>query len=177
MEDYNASVDIGVAVEENPSNKSPSPKPTGKKRRRKRSSSDASSQFEVTAKSDVAMTGTEAINALPSRQRISISSDDEDRNDGQISIGKKKKRKKKKKKKNDVSEIDRTSFKNNSNTEDEKKKEEKFPSLAPLKGMFIKERSNLPVYQHRYEICRLVSNNDVVLVVAETVSTFSHICF
>ena len=40
----------------------------------------------------------------------------------------------------------------------------------PLKGMFIDERRNLPVYQHRVDICNLVANNDVVLVVAETVS-------
>ncbi len=40
----------------------------------------------------------------------------------------------------------------------------------PLKGMFIDERRNLPVYQHRADICNLVANNDVVLVVAETVS-------
>lgn len=44
------------------------------------------------------------------------------------------------------------------------------PPLSPLKGMFIEERRNLPVYQHRADICNLVSNNDVVLVVAETVS-------
>ena len=40
----------------------------------------------------------------------------------------------------------------------------------PLKGMFIEERKQLPVYRHRAEICNLVSINDVVLVVAETVS-------
>lgn len=44
------------------------------------------------------------------------------------------------------------------------------PPQPPLKGMFIEERRNLPVYRHRAEICSLVSNNDVVLVVAETVS-------
>lgn len=45
------------------------------------------------------------------------------------------------------------------------------PPLPPLKGMFVKERSNLPVYQRRAEICKLVvATNDVVLVVAETVS-------
>lgn len=40
----------------------------------------------------------------------------------------------------------------------------------PLKGMFIDERKKLPVYRHRADICNLVANNDVVLVVAETVS-------
>ncbi len=40
----------------------------------------------------------------------------------------------------------------------------------PLKGMFVNERKNLPVYQHSAEIVDLISNNDVVLVVAETVS-------
>ncbi|KAL7493443.1 hypothetical protein ACHAWT_006645 [Skeletonema menzelii] len=34
--------------------------------------------------------------------------------------------------------------------------------------MLIKERSNLPVYQHRDEICKLATENDVILVVAET---------
>ena len=41
-------------------------------------------------------------------------------------------------------------------------------SCMPLKGKFIHERTNLPVYQHSTEIVDLISNNDVVLVVAET---------
>ncbi len=44
------------------------------------------------------------------------------------------------------------------------------PPPPPLKGMFIEERKKLPVYGHRAEICNLVSINDAVLVVAETVS-------
>ncbi|KAL7520958.1 hypothetical protein ACHAWX_005647 [Stephanocyclus meneghinianus] len=34
--------------------------------------------------------------------------------------------------------------------------------------MFVKERSDLPVYRHRNELCKLIANNEVVLVVAET---------
>ena len=41
-------------------------------------------------------------------------------------------------------------------------------SCMPLKGKFIHERTNLPVYQHSTEIVDLISNNHVVLVVAET---------
>ncbi|EED91700.1 atp-dependent RNA helicase [Thalassiosira pseudonana CCMP1335] len=40
--------------------------------------------------------------------------------------------------------------------------------MGPLKGLFVKERCKLPVYQHRAELCKLVANNDVVLAVAET---------
>ena len=43
------------------------------------------------------------------------------------------------------------------------------PPPLSLKGMFINERKKLPVYQHSAEIVDLISNNDVVLVVAETV--------
>lgn len=46
------------------------------------------------------------------------------------------------------------------------------PPLPPLKGMFIEERKKLPVYQHRADLCKLVSKHDVVLVVAETVSLY-----
>jgi hypothetical protein len=51
-------------------------------------------------------------------------------------------------------------------------KKHKKSVLSPLhlKGMFINERTNLPVYQHSADIVHLISNNDVVLVVAETVS-------
>jgi len=168
MEDYNASIDIGVAVEENPSSKLLSRKSSDIKRRRKRSSSDATSPFEVAATSDVTMTDTTDINKNPTSQNKASSSDYEDRYNVQNSTGKKTKRKKKKKKKLDVSDIVGKTSPNISHLEDKEKNEKKIPSLAPLKGMFTKERSNLPVYQHRDEICKLVSNNDVVLVVAET---------
>jgi len=105
MEDYNASIDIGVAVEENPSSKLLSRKSTGIKRRRKRSSSDATSPFEVAATSDVTMTDTTDINKNPTSQNKASSSDYEDRYNVQNSTGKKTKRKKKKKKKLDVSDI------------------------------------------------------------------------
>ena len=50
-----------------------------------------------------------------------------------------------------------------------KQKKAVLPPPLPLKGMFVNERTNLPVYQHSAEIVDLISNNDVVLVVAETV--------
>lgn len=34
--------------------------------------------------------------------------------------------------------------------------------------MLIRERTSLPVYQYRAEICKLVAENDVILVIAET---------
>lgn len=49
-----------------------------------------------------------------------------------------------------------------------KRNKHRLPSCMPLKGKFIHERTNLPVYQHSTEIVNLISNNDVVLVVAET---------
>ena len=54
----------------------------------------------------------------------------------------------------------------------ERKRQKKaavLPPSLPLKGMFVNERTNLPVYQHSAEIVDLISNNDVLLVVAETV--------
>ena len=51
----------------------------------------------------------------------------------------------------------------------QQKKAKVLPPSLPLKGMFVNERTNLPVYQHSAEIVDLISNNDVVLVVAETV--------
>ena len=100
------------------------------------------------------------------------------------STGKKKKRKKKKRNKDSddmnqdgaststsISSHEKTNreiekIQTKSPTEDDNLSP--LPSQAPLKGMFIKERSNLPVYQYRTEICNLISNNNVVLVVAET---------
>jgi HrpA-like RNA helicase len=54
------------------------------------------------------------------------------------------------------------------NTEKNKKQHLPASSRMPLNGKFIHERTNLPVYQHSTEIVNLISNNDVVLVVAET---------
>jgi len=125
MEDYNASIDIGVAVEENPSSKLLSRKSTGIKRRRKRSSSDATSPFEVAATSDVTMTDTTDINKNPTSQNKASSSDYEDRYNVQNSTGKKTKRKKKKKKKLDVSDIVGKTSPNISHLEDKEKNEKK----------------------------------------------------
>jgi len=144
---YDESLDLGVAVkEESPLSSVKSKK---KKRRRKRSGSTSSIDLQL----------------LPAADNNDGDVNDIDK---QSSSTKKKKRKKKKKRSLDDSIED---------TQDSTTKEEKgiqsIAKQAPLKGNFIKERSNLPVYQHREEICNLVSKNDVVLVVAETVSWLS----
>ena len=43
-----------------------------------------------------------------------------------------------------------------------------------LERMHSESRRNLPVYKHKSEICRLVAQNEVLLVVAETVSFTGH---
>ena len=146
---YDESSDLGVAVKEESTLSSVKSKK--KKRRRKRSGS------------------TSSVDVLP---LPTADDNDGDVNDidRQSSSIKKKKRKKKKKRTDDSIE----------DIQDDASAEEKgiqtntsIAKQAPLKGNFIKERSNLPVYQHREEICNLVSKNDVVLVVAETVSWLS----
>jgi len=152
---YDESLDLGVAVKEE--SLSTSVKSKKKKRRRKRSGS------------------TSSVDLLP----LPIADDNDgvvDNNDidKQSSSSVKKKKRKKKKKRTDDSIED---IQDDVHTED--KSIQTNTSIAkqpPLKGNFIKERSNLPVYQHREEICSLVSKNDVVLVVAETVSS-RHTCF
>ena len=141
---YDESLDLGVAVkDESPLSSVKSKK---KKRRRKRSGSTSSIDLQLPAADD-----NDGVNDIAK----------------QSSSTKKKKRKKKKKKTNDDSIED---IQDNVQTEDKSiQKNTTIAKQAPLKGNFIKERSNLPVYQHREEICNLVSKNDVVLVVAETV--------
>ena len=142
---YDESLDLGVAVKEESTLSSVKSKK--KKRRRKRSGS------------------TSSVDVLP-LPTADDNDGDVNNTDRQSSSIKKKKRKKKKKRTDDI--------------QDDASAEEKgiqtntsIAKQAPLKGNFIKERSNLPVYQHREEICNLVSKNDVVLVVAETVSWLS----
>ena len=149
---YDESLDLGVAVKEGSTLSSVKSKK--KKRRRKRSGS------------------TSSVDVLPLPTADDNDGDVNNNDiDKQSSSTKKKKRKKKKKRTNDDIIED---------TQDDVHTEDKsiqtntsIAKQAPLKGNFIKERSNLPVYQHREEICNLVSKNDVVLVVAETVSWFS----
>ena len=147
---------MGVAVKEGSTLSSVKSKK--KKRRRKRSGS------------------TSSVDVLPLPTADDNNGDVNDIDKQSSSSTKKKKRKKKKKKSNDDS-IEY--IQENVSTEDKGiQTTTTIAKQAPLKGNFIKERSNLPVYQHREEICNLVSKNDVVLVVAETVSTisFAFIC-
>ena len=107
---------------------------------------------------------------------------------GAVSGTEDKKRKKKKKRKKNRDDINdetsairsRPSMGSAASDEEEAKVSPALPPAPPLKGMFIKERSNLPVFQHRADICNLVSSNEVVLVVAETVShnmmRYSFVC-
>ena len=144
---YDESLDLGVAVkEESPLSSVKSKK---KKRRRKRSGSTSSIDLQLAATAD---DNDGEVNDIDKQSSSST---------------KKKKRKKKKKRTGDSIE----DIQDDVHTEDKSiQTNTSIAKQAPLKGNFIKERSNLPVYQHREEICNLVSKNDVVLVVAETVS-------
>ena len=145
---YDESLDLGVAVKEESTLSSVKSKK--KKRRRKRSGS------------------TSSVDVLP-LPTADDNDGDVNNTDRQSSSIKKKKRKKKKKRTGDS--IEDTQY---GETKDESiQTNTAIAKQAPLKGNFIKERGNLPVYQHREEICNLVSKNDVVLVVAETVSWLS----
>ncbi|KAL7529755.1 hypothetical protein ACHAXR_004121, partial [Thalassiosira sp. AJA248-18] len=219
---YDASIDVGVAVKELPT---PTSKKKKKRRKRKRSASTSSADADglpaasnggAVAKSDTmspennnnssAENGSLVTSTGKKKKRkkkkasISISSPDgrssndstptaegsdrspqikSDNDNGSIeknapvSTGKKKR--KKKKKKNRDSNVDEASVTKSppktATAEGERAQTTpKLPPPPPLKGMYTKQRSNLPVYQHRADICNLVSNNDVVLVVAETAS-------
>ena len=122
---------------------------------------------------------------LKSPETCNVNGSNTEKNgDTSSSTGKKKKRKKKKRNKDsdDMNQDGASTYTSTSSHEKTNGELEKIqtkshtedgnlpplPSQAPLKGMFIKERSNLPVYQYRTEICNLISNNNVVLVVAET---------
>ena len=83
--------------------------------------------------------------------------DDDDRGSGEI----------KKKKTRDENHAQSAS--SSSRHQAEEGKPQITVTMPPLRGMFVKERSNLPVYRHRSELCNLIANNEVVLVVAETV--------
>ena len=141
-----------------------------KKRRRKQkndsgiSNADDISTNESKAPSAIAEQGEKQPNS-PERCKTS------DVDISMPSAGKKK-RKKKKKRKNSVTEDGASTaspMKTDVGEIIQQTKSTSVPKQGPLKGMFIKERSNLPVFQHRDEICNLVSKNDVLLVVAETV--------
>lgn len=146
---YDSSFDVGVAVEEE--ELKPTVLPTSKAKRRRLPSTTATDVVVDTAVQDdqaVAGDGDVAV-ATPS---TSLSA----------SVTKKRTKKKRRKEKGDevVGGVTNASEKSSVDA----------PPQPPLKGMFIEDRRNLPVYRHRAEICNLVFNNDVVLVVAETVS-------
>jgi HrpA-like RNA helicase len=91
--------------------------------------------------------------------------------------GGKAKKKKKKKKRKTLDSVEALVSDETPMLEKKPKKNE--ITMPPLRGNYLKERCNLPVYQHRNELCTLVNDNDVVLVVAETVSKviYIHILF
>lgn len=202
-DEYDDSIDLGIAVKEEPP-----PKSKKKRRKRKRSASTSSadgllpdpncSRKLVVAESEGAATpltgdkfktgngsddaaaaaGDDDVGNLVStgkekKKKAMSPTDNGKSNDKGVaengtnpsSTGKKKRKKKKKKNRNSISE---TETKPPSDGQKAKTKSHLFPTQPPLKGMFIKERGNLPVFQHQAELCDLVLNNDVVLVVAET---------
>lgn len=184
MDDYNTAFDIGVAVKEDSPTISKSKrqnhdassanKSKGKKRRRKRSASDASASSLGNDSAASTKVSNAQRNPMSPNDSTANRNGDSPNTDFASTEKKKKKRKKKKKKKSMSHDGSNSANEETSPAKspklDNKKYDSSLPPLAPLKGMFIKERSNLPVYQHRTEICKLVAKNDVVLVVAETVS-------
>ena len=206
IDDYNASFDIGITVEENRNPKSK------KKKRRKRKRSLSISSNDAVVNLPIDDDGTAKLKVCPDsngaglgnankRQRrnkdkrcasIFISSggpaaesatNTSPTGEGStpsgsvdnkriVNAAKNKQKEKKRKRNRDTTEIPvAKSPSDSATTENENAQTTPGPPLSPpLKGMFIKERSNLPVFLHRTEICNLISSNDVVLVIAETVS-------
>ncbi len=169
IDDY-ATFDIGTVVEE-PKASSNKLQPK-KKRKRKRSLSQGSYASETSATiSSHHETTPSAKQHHPTEITASTTSSVAS-GVGLDSAGKKKIKKKKKKKKQKESVID-----NGAESDEDAKSSQTsvlttksiiVPTQGPLQGMLIKERTNLPVFQHRDEICKLAAENDVILVVAET---------
>jgi len=164
IDDY-ASFDIGTVVEE-PQPRSTKRQPK-KKRKRKRSLSQGS---ETSAISSSHHETSPAIKTHPPPTEIIESTTSGAKDTGLDGAGKKKSKKKKKKKKHKESIID-----NGADSDEDAKSSQPeptskiiIPTQGPLQGMLIKERTNLPVFQHREEICKLAAENNVILVVAET---------
>ncbi len=174
--DYDASFDVGVAVKEEFREAALKPKKKRRKlggsnnnTRQMRSGSTGSKDAEEEKSPNGDLTHkAESSDDYTSAAAISS-----------ISTSEKKSKKKRKREKSTDSEADdgiskEKSSKSPIHTEltaelDRKQEKSVFPPL-PLKGMFVIERKKLPVYQHSAEIVDLISNNDVLLVVAETVS-------
>lgn len=185
--DY-ASFDIGLVVEESQASQAESKLPK-KRRRRKRSLSQGSYASEASAASNASEAASSDVNGTKHHRPSDITAHAATtpaKGNGNDQIestsGKKKSKKKKKKQKSkkiaddDVNSEDDTKSpphtlqKISSSSSSRRQSNTKLivPPLGPLKGMLLKERSNLPVYQYRQEICNLAAENDVILVVAET---------
>lgn len=185
--DY-ASFDIGLVVEESQASQTESKLPK-KRRRRKRSLSQGSYASEASAASNASEAVSSDVNGAKHHRPRDITAHksttparDDDNDQIESTSGKKKSKKKKKKQKSkkladDVNSEDDTKSpphklqKTSSSSSSSRKQSNKkliVPPLGQLKGMLLKERSNLPVFQYRQEICNLAAENDVILVVAET---------
>ncbi len=179
--DY-ASFDIGLVVEESQASQAESKLPK-KRRRRKRSLSQGSYASEASAASNASeaadVDGTKhhrPSDITAHKTRTPARDDDNDQIENTSGKKKSKKKKKKQKSKNiadDVNSEDDTKspphkLQKTSSSSKQSNKKLIVPPLGPLKGMLLKERSNLPVFQYRQEICKLAAENDVILVVAET---------
>ena len=185
--DY-ASFDIGLVVEESQASQAESKLPK-KRRRRKRSLSQGSYASEASAASNASEAVSSDVNGAKHHRprditahKSTTSARYDDNDQIESTSGKKKSKKKKKRQKSkkiayDVDSEDDTKSpphklqKTSSSSSSSRKQSNKkltVPPLGPLKGMLLKERSNLPVFQYRQEICKLAAENDVILVVAET---------
>ncbi len=185
--DY-ASFDIGLVVEESQASQTESKLPK-KRRRRKRSLSQGSYASEASAASNASESVSSDVDGAKHHRPSDITAhksttparyDDNDQFESTSRKKKSKKKKKKQKSKNiadDVNSEDDTKSpphklqKTSSSSSSSRKQSNTkliVPPLGPLKGMLLKERSNLPVFQYRQEICKLAAENDVILVVAET---------
>jgi pre-mRNA-splicing factor ATP-dependent RNA helicase DHX15/PRP43 len=184
INDY-AMFDIGTVVEESSQQVNNNKQPK-KRRRRKRSLSQGS--YHDASETSAAMSSSHHNDAVPdydvttqqhpSERTTALATPGGNSSNGlEGSDGKNKsKKKKKKKKKHKKSKQNYEDDNNGADSDDDAKlspqKKAKptisVPPQGPLQGMLIKERTNLPVYQHREEICKLAAENDVILVVAET---------
>ncbi len=181
--DYDASFDVGVAVKEESPEAALNPKTereklgrSGNGMQRVRSGSTASTDAEEGNSSNGGFINNAAINDEYTPATAI----------GRTARSEKKSKKKRKREKSTNFEADpdhsisnerssKSSIHTKLTTEIERRQKKSVFTLLPLKGMFVDERKKLPIYQHSAEIVDLISNNSVVLVVAETVSQNSSV--
>lgn len=179
--DYDASFDVGVAVKEEFPEAALNPKTeklgrSGNGMQRMRSGSTASTDAEEGNSSNGGFINNAAINDEYTTATAI----------GRTARSEKKSKKKRKREKSTNFEADpdhsisnerssKSSIHTKLTTEIDRRQKKSVFTLLPLKGMFVDERKQLPVYQHSAEIIDLISNNAVVLVVAETVSQNSSV--